>query len=154
MINWLLPLHDASRTAYPQMPGNALVKLYLRSRVQEVESGDDFLLWQEEQNKSRAQQAILIKKSQQEILSKQCVQAFLPTYTWSERCDEQSDWQLSLSDVQAHYDQWEHKFIDMAPSTRKHVLNRLHDKNRRLFRKRFPEVKLSRRRTSKVPKQL
>jgi hypothetical protein len=143
MIAWLLPLHDASRPAYFQMPGNALVKLYLRTRVQEVELGDDFLLWQKKLNKNR-----------QEILSIRCVQAFSPTYTWSERYDEQSDWQLSLLDVQAHYDQWEHELIDMDYFTRKHMLDKLYSKNRRLFRKRFPGIELSRRRASKPPKQL
>jgi hypothetical protein len=37
MIAALLPRPDAERTAYARLPGNALVKLYLRTRVEEVE---------------------------------------------------------------------------------------------------------------------
>ena len=42
LIAALLPAPDAARAAYVRLPGNALVKLYLRARVEEVEQSDDW----------------------------------------------------------------------------------------------------------------
>jgi hypothetical protein len=45
MIAALLPQHDAARTAYVRLPGKALVKLYLRTRVEEIELSEEFLIY-------------------------------------------------------------------------------------------------------------
>lgn len=54
MIATLLPHHDAARTSYVRLPGNALVKLYLRTRVEEVELSEEFLIEQERVTKAKA----------------------------------------------------------------------------------------------------
>ena len=57
MIAALLPRPDASRAAYVQLPGNALVKLYLRTRVEEVELSEEFLIEQERATRAKARRA-------------------------------------------------------------------------------------------------
>ena len=54
MITALLPRPDAERTAYVRLPGNALVKLYLRTRVEEVDLSEEFLIEQERASKAKA----------------------------------------------------------------------------------------------------
>ena len=68
------------------------------------------------------------------------MQSFRPTYTWPERWCQRSDWQLSLVDMQLFYERWEPKFTEMGHTARQRVLDALHEKNRRLFSKRFPGV--------------
>lgn len=140
MIAQLLPRHDASRAAYIRLPGNAAVKLYLRARVEEVEVSDDFLLAQEKAANAQTRRGSAARTAQHHALLKQCVQRFRPTYTWPERWCQRSDWQLSLVDVRAFYDRWAPKFTAMSHAARQRVLAALHEKNRRLFGKRFPGV--------------
>lgn len=153
MIATLLPHHDAARTSYVRLPGNALVKLYLRTRVEEVELSEEFLIEQERATKAKARRGSAARTAQQQALLKRCVQGFRPTYTWSERWCQRSDWQLSLVDVRAFYDRWEPKFADMGHTARQRVLDALHEKNRRLFSKRFPGVTPGPQRPSKLKKQ-
>jgi hypothetical protein len=101
MIATLLPRHDAARTAYVRLPGNALVKLYLRTRVEEVELSEEFLIEQERASKAKARRGSAARTAQHQALLKQCVQRFRPTYVWPERWCQRSDWQLSLVNVQA-----------------------------------------------------
>jgi len=137
MITALLPQHDAARTAYVRLPGSALVKLYLRTRVEEVELSEEFLIYQEKAAKAKVRRGSAARTAQHQVLLKQCVQHFRPTYTWPERWCQRSDWQLSLVDVQAFYERWAPKFTDMGHTARQRVLDALHEKNRRLFSKRF-----------------
>lgn len=152
MIAALLPHHDAARTSYVQLPGNALVKLYLRTRVEEVELSEEFLIEQERATKAKARRGSATRTAQHQALLKQCVQRFRPTYRWPERWCQRSDWQLSLVDVQAFYDRWAPKFADMGHSARQRVLDALHEKNRRLFSKRFPGVTPGPQRPPKLKK--
>jgi hypothetical protein len=140
MIATLLPHHDAARTSYVRLPGNALVKLYLRTRVEEVELSEEFLIEQERASKAKARRGSAARTAQHQALLKQCVQRFRPTYRWPERWCQRSDWQLSLVDVQAFYERWAPKFTEMGHSARQRVLDALHEKNRRLFSQRFPGV--------------
>jgi hypothetical protein len=140
MIATLLPTHDAWRTAYVRVPGNASVKLYLRTRVEEVELSEEFLIAQEKATKAKARRGSAARTAQQQALLTRCVHKFRPTYTWPERWCQRSDWQLSLMDVRAFYDRWAPKFTDMSHAARQRVLDALHEKNRRLFSKRFPRV--------------
>jgi hypothetical protein len=80
------------------------------------------------------------------------VQRFRPSYRWPERWCQRSDWQLSLVDVQAFYERWAPKFLDMGHSARQRVLDALHEKNRRLFSKRFPGVTPGPQRPAKLKK--
>ncbi|MGI4736213.1 MAG: hypothetical protein ACRYG7_13635 [Janthinobacterium lividum] len=59
MIAALLPQHDAARTAYVRLPGKALVKLYLRTRVEEIELSEEFLIYQEKAAKAKVRVAPL-----------------------------------------------------------------------------------------------
>lgn len=152
MIAELLPQHDASRAAYIRMPGNAPVKLYLRARVEEVELSDEFLIGQEKATKAKTRRGSAARTAQHQLLLKKCVQGFRPTYTWPERWCQRSDWQLSLIDVRAFYDRWEPKFTDMGHTARQRVLDALHEKNRRLFGKRFPGVEPGPQRPPKLGK--
>lgn len=152
MIAELLPQHDASRTAYIRLPGNAPVKLYLRARVEEVEQSDEFLIGQEKATKAKLRRGSAARTAQHQALLKRCVQGFRPTYTWPERWCQRSDWQLSLVDVQAFYERWEPKFTDMGHTARQRVLDALHEKNRRLFSKRFPGVAPGPQRPAKLRK--
>ena len=152
MIATLLPRHDASRAAYVQLPGNALVKLYLRTRVEEVELSEEFLIEQERATRAKARCGSAARTAQHQALLKQCVQRFRPAYRWPERWCQRSDWQLSLVDVQAFYDQWAPKFTEMGHTARQRVLDALHEKNRRLFSKRFPGVTPGPQRPAKLKK--
>ncbi|MFD2717115.1 hypothetical protein ACFST9_00210 [Hymenobacter monticola] len=152
MIAALLPVPDAARAAYVWVPGNALVKLYLRARVEEVEQSDDFLMGQEKATKAKARRGSAARTAQHHVLLKRCVQHFRPSYMWPERWCQRSDWQLSLVDVQAFYDRWEPKFTDLSHAARQRVLDALHEKNRRLFSKRFPEVAPGPQRPKKLGK--
>ena len=153
MIAALLPHHDATRTSYVRVPGNALVKLYLRTRVEEVELSEEFLIAQERATKAKARRGSADQTAQHQALLKQCVQRFRPSYVWPNRWCQRSDWQLSLVDVQAFYYRWAPKFIDMGYSARQRVLDALHEKNRRLFSKRFPGVTPGPQRPPKLKKQ-
>lgn len=153
MIASLLSSHDASRSAYTQLPGNAPVKLYLRVRVEEMELSDDFLIGQEKATKAKARRGSAARMVQHQALLKRCVQHFRPTYTWPERWCQRSDWQLSLVDVRVFYDRWEPKFMDMGHTARQRVLDALHEKNRRLFSKRFPGIEPGPQRPAKLGKQ-
>jgi hypothetical protein len=104
MIATLLPHHDAARTSYVRLPGNALVKLYLRTRVEEVELSEEVLIEQERATKARARRGSAARTAQHQALFKQWVQRFRPRYVWPERWCQRSDWQLSLVDVQAFYE--------------------------------------------------
>ncbi|RZJ92394.1 MAG: hypothetical protein EOO60_07130, partial [Hymenobacter sp.] len=64
MIAELLPQHDASRAAYIRMPGNAPVKLYLRTRVEEVELSDEFLIGQEKALKAKLRRGSAARTAQ------------------------------------------------------------------------------------------
>jgi hypothetical protein len=152
MIAALLPHHDAARTAYVQLPGKALVKLYLRTRVEEVELSEEFLIEQERAMKAKARRGSAARTAQHQALLKQCVQRFRPKYVWPERWCQRSDWQLSLVDVQAFYERWAPKFTEMGYSARQRVLDALHGKNRRLFSKRFPGVTVGPQRPAKLKK--
>jgi hypothetical protein len=152
MIATLLPRHDAERTAYVRLPGNALVKLYLRTRVEEVELSEEFLIEQERASKAKARRGSAARTAQHQALLKQCVQRFRPTYVWPERWCQRSDWQLSLLDVRTFYDRWEPKFTDMGRTARQRLLDALHEKNRRLFGKRFPGVELGPQRPPRLSK--
>lgn len=152
MIAALLPRHDAERTSYVRLPGNALVKLYLRTRVEEVELSEEFLIEQEKASKAKARRGSAARTAQHQALLKQCVQRFRPSYVWPERWCQRSDWQLSLVDVRIFYDRWEPKFTDMGPTARQRVLDALHEKNRRLFGKRFPGVEPGPQRPPKLGK--
>ena len=152
MIAALLPVPDAARTAYIRLPGNAAVKLYLRVRVEEVELSEDFLLAQEKATKAKARRGSAARTAQHQALLKRCVQHFRPVYTWPERWCQRSDWQLSLVDVRAFYDRWEPKFTDLSQAARQRVLDALHEKNRRLFSKRFPGVAPGPQRPKKLGK--
>lgn len=140
MIAELLPQHDAARAAYIRLPGNAPIKLYLRARVEEFELSDEFLIGQEKATKAKLRRGSAARTAQHQALLKRCVQGFRPTYIWPERWCQRSDWQLSLVDVRAFYDRWEPKFTEMGHTARQRVLDALHEKNRRLFGKRFPGV--------------
>lgn len=153
MIAALLPRHDAARTSYVRLPGNALVKLYLRTRVEEVELSEEFLIEQERATKAKARRGSAARTAQHQALLKQCVQSFRPTYRWPERWCQRSDWQLSLVDVQAFYDRWTPKFTEMSYAARQRVLDALHEKNQRLFSKRFPGVTPGPQRPPKLKKQ-
>jgi hypothetical protein len=152
MIARVLPCHDASRLAYVRLPGNAHVKLYLRTRVEEAELSDDFLIAQEKANKAKARRGSAARTIQNQALLKRCVQSFRPTYNWPKRWCQRSDWQLSLLDVRAFYDRWEPKFTDIGHAARQRVLDALHEKNRRIFTKRFPGVELLPQRSPKLKK--
>jgi hypothetical protein len=152
MIAALLPRPDAARTAYVRLPGSALVKLYLRTRVEEVELSEEFLLYQEKAAKAKGRRGSVARTAQHQALLKRCVQAFRPTYSQSERWCQRSDWQLSLVDVSAFYERWAPKFTDMGHTARQRVLDALHEKNRRLFTKRFPGVTPGPQRPSKLKK--
>jgi hypothetical protein len=152
MIAALLPRPDAARTAYVRLPGNALVNLYLRTRVEEVELSEEFLIEQERATKAKARRGSAARTAQHQALLKQCVQRFRPSYRWPERWCQRSDWQLSLVDVQAFYDQWAPKFAEMGHTARQRVLDALHEKNRRLFSKRFPGVAPGPQRPAKLKK--
>jgi hypothetical protein len=154
MIAELLPQHDASRAAYIRMPGNAPVKLYLRARVEEVELSDEFLIGQEKATKAKTRRGSAARTAQHQALLKRCVQGFRPTYMWPERWCQRSDWQLSLVDVQAFYDRWEPKFTEMGHTARQRVLDALHEKNQRLFSKRFPGVPVGPQRPAKLKTQV
>ena len=80
------------------------------------------------------------------------MQRFRPRYVWPERWCQRSDWQLSLVDVQAFYERWFPKLTEMGHSARQRVLDALHEKNRRLFSKRFPCVTLGPQRPAKLKK--
>jgi hypothetical protein len=150
MIAALLPRPDAERTAYVRLPGNALVKLYLRTRVEEVELSEEFLIAQERATKAKARRGSAARTAQHQALLKQCVQRFRPSYRWPERWCQRSDWQLSLVDVQAFYDRWASKLSDLSHAARQRVLDALHEKNRRLFSKRFPGVTIGPQRPPKL----
>lgn len=152
MIAALLPHHDAARTAHIRLPGNALVKLYLRTRVEEVELSEAFLIEQERAAKAKARRGSAARTAQQQALLKQCVLRFRPSYRWPERWCQRSDWQLSLVDVQAFYERWASKFADLSHAARQRVLDALHEKNRRLFSKRFPGVTVGPQRPPKLKK--
>ncbi|MGI4734893.1 MAG: hypothetical protein ACRYG7_06900 [Janthinobacterium lividum] len=152
MIAALLSRHDAARTAYVQLPGKALVKLYLRTRVEEVELSEEFLIEQERASQAKSRRSSAAWTAQHQALLKQCVQRFRPSYNWPERWCQRSDWQLSLVDVQAFYERWASKFTDMSHSARQRVLDALHEKNRRLFGKRFPGVTAGPQRPPKLKK--
>jgi hypothetical protein len=152
MIATLLQHHDAARTAYVRLPGKALVKLYLRTWVEEVELSEEFLIEQERASKAKARRGSAARTAQHQALLKQCVQRFRPSYRWPERWCPRSDWQLSLVDVQAFYERWAPKFLDMGHSVRQRVLDALHEKNRRLFSKRFPSVTVGPQRPAKLKK--
>jgi hypothetical protein len=152
MIAALLPRHDAERTAYVRLPGNALVKLYLRTRVEEVELSEEFLIEQERASKAKARRGSAARTAQHQALLKQCVQRFRPTYVWPERWCQRSDWQLSLVDVQAFYDRWAPKLTGLSHAAQQRVLDALHEKNRRLFGKRFPGVTPGPQRPAKLKK--
>lgn len=154
MIAALLPQHDAARTAYVRLPGQALVKLYLRTRVEEVELSEEFLIYQEKAAKAKERRGSAARTAQHQALLKRCVQGFRPTYTWPERWCQRSDWQLSLVDVQAFYERCAPKFTDMGHTARQRVLDALHEKNRRLFCKRFPEATAGPQRPPKLKKQV
>lgn len=152
MIATLLPRPDAARTSYVRLPGNALVKLYLRTRVEEVELSEEFLIEQQRATQAKARRGSAARTAQHQALLKQCVQRFRPSYVWPERWCQRSDWQLSLVDVQAFYDRWAPKFAEMSHATRQRVLGALHEKNRRLFSKRFPDVTAGPQRPPKLQK--
>jgi len=152
MIAALLPHHDAARTSYVRLPGNALVKLYLRTRVEEVELSEEFLIEQERATKAKARRGSAARTAQHQALLKQCVQRFRPTYHWPERWCQRSDWQLSLGDVQAFYERWAPKLTEMSHAARQRVLDALHEKNRRLFSKRFSGVTPGPQRPPKLKK--
>ena len=152
MIAALLPRHDAARTSYVRLPGNALVKLYLRTRVEEVELSEEFLIEQERATKAKARRGSAARTAQHQALLKRCVQGFRPTYRWPERWCQRSDWQLSLVDVQAFYDRWAPKLTDLSHAAQQRVLDALHEKNRRLFSKRFPGVTPGPQRPAKLKK--
>ena len=152
MIATLLPRPDAARTAYVRLPGSALVKLYLRTRLEEVELSEEFLLYQEKAAKAKLRRGSAARTAQHQALLKRCVQGFRPTYTWPERWCQRSDWQLSLVDVRAFYERWEPKFTDLGHTARQRVLDALHEKNRRLFSKRFPGVTTGPQRPPKLKK--
>jgi hypothetical protein len=152
MIATLLPRPDAERTAYVRLPGNALVKLYLRTRVEEIELSEEFLIEQERASKAKARRGSAARTAQHQALLKQCVQRFRPRYVWPERWCQRSDWQLSLVDVQAFYERWAPQFTEMGLSARQRVLDALHEKNRRLFSKRFPGVTPGPQRLAKLKK--
>jgi hypothetical protein len=152
MIAALLPAHDAWRAAYVRVPGNAPVKLYLRTRVEEVELSEKFLMAQERASKAKARRGSAARTAQHQALLKQCVQRFRPSYSWPERWCQRSDWQLSLVDVQAFYERWAPKFTDMGHAARQRVLDALHEKNRRLFSQRFPSVTPGPQRPPKLKK--
>jgi hypothetical protein len=152
MIAALLPHHDATRTAYVRLPGNAPVKLYLRTRVEEVELSEEFLIEQERAMKAKARRGSAARTAQHQALLKQCVQRFRPKYVWPERWCQRSAWQLSLVDVQAFYERWAPQFTEMGYSARQRVLDALHEKNRRLFSKRFPGVTVGPQRPTKLQK--
>jgi hypothetical protein len=147
MIAALLPSHDAARTAYVQLPGQALVKLYLRTRVEEVELSEEFLIYQEKAAKAKVRRGSAARTAQHQALLKRCVQGFRPAYTWPECWCQRSDWQLSLVDVRTFYERW-----DMGHMARQRVLDALHEKNRRLFSKRFPGVPPGPQRPPKLKK--
>ena len=152
MIAALLPHHDAARTAYVRLPGQALVKLYLRTRVEEVELSEEFLIYQEKAVKAKVRRGSAARTAQHQALLKRCVQGFRPTFTWPERWCQRSDWQLSLVDVRTFYERWEPKFTDMGHTARQRVLDALHEKNRRLFSKRFPGITPGPQRPPKLKK--
>jgi hypothetical protein len=152
MIAALLPRPDAERAAYIRLPGNALVKLYLRTRVEEAELSEEFLIEQERASKAKARRGSAARTAQHQALLKQCVQRFRPTYVWPERWCQRSDWQLSLVDVQAFYDRWAPQLTDLSHAARQRVLDALHEKNRRLFSKRFPGVTPGPQRPPKLKK--
>ncbi|RZK25393.1 MAG: hypothetical protein EOO63_16095 [Hymenobacter sp.] len=154
MIAALLPRHDAARTSYIRLPGNGMVKLYLRTRVEEVELSEEFLIEQERATKAKARRGSAARTAQHQALLKRCVQHFRPTYRWPERWCQRSDWQLSLVDVQVFYERWEPKFTEMGHTARQRVLDALHEKNRRLFSKRFPGVTPGPQRPPKLKKQV
>ena len=153
LIAALLPYHDASRAAYIRMPGNASVKLYLRTRVEEIEVSDDFLIGQQKAIKAKARRGSAARTAQHQVLLKRCVQGFRPTYTWPERWCQRSDWQLSLIDVHTFYERWAPKLTEMGHTARQRVLTALHEKNQRLFSRRFPGVAPGPQRPSKLKKQ-
>ncbi len=140
LIAALLPAPDAARPAYLRLPGNALVKLYLRTRVEEVELSEDFLIGQLKATQAKARRGSAARTAQHQAFLKRCVQAFRPRYSWPERWCQRSDWQLSLGDVRAFYDRWEPQFLEMSQAARQRVLTALHEKNRRLFNQRIPGV--------------
>lgn len=152
MIAALLPSHDAARTAYVRLPGQALVKLYLRTRVEEVELSEEFLICQEKATKAKERRGSAARTAQHQALLKRCVQGFRPTFRWPERWCQRSDWQLSLVDVRTFYERWEPKFTDMGHTARQRVLDALHEKNRHLFSKRFPGVTPGPQRPPKLKK--
>ena len=152
MIAALLPCHDAARTAYVRLPGQALVKLYLRTRVEEIELSEEFLIYQEKAAKAKVRRGSATRTAQHQALLKRCVQGFRPTFRWPERWCQRSDWQLSLVDVRTFYERWEPKFNDMGHTARQRVLDALHEKNRRLFSKRFPRVTAGPQRPPKLKK--
>jgi hypothetical protein len=152
MIAALLPTHDAWRAAYVRLPGNAPVKLYLRARVEEVELSEEFLVAQEKTTKAKARRGSAARTAQQQALLTRCVQKFRPTYTWPERWCQRSDWQLSLVDVQTFYERWAPKLTELSHAARQRVLDALHEKNRRLFSKRFPDVTPGPQRSPKLKK--
>jgi hypothetical protein len=129
-----------------------LVKLYLRTRVEDVELSEEFLIAQERATKAKARWGSATRTAQHQALLKQCVQRFRPTYRWPERWCQRSDWQLSLVDVQAFYDRLAPKFTEMGHVARQRVLDALHEKNRRLFSKRFPDVMPGPQRPPKLKK--
>jgi hypothetical protein len=152
MIAALLPTHDAWRAAYVRLPGNAPVKLYLRTRVEEVEFSEEFLIAQERATQAKARRGSAARTAQHQALLKQCVQRFRPTYVWPERWCQRSDWQLSLVDVQAFYERWAPKLTELSHAARQRVIDALHEKNRRLFSKRFPGVTVGPQRPPKLKK--
>ena len=152
LIAALLLAPDAARAAYVRLPGNAFVKLYLRARVEEVEQSDDFLLGLERAAKAKARRGSAARTAQHQALLKQCVQRFRPLYAWPERWCQRSDWELSLADVRAFYDRWEPRFTDLSHAARQRVLDALHEKNRRLFGRRFPWVAPGPQRPKKLGK--
>lgn len=152
--------HDCGPIARPRcrahghvsLPGKALVKLYLRTRVEEVELSEEFLIYQEKAAKAKVRRGSAARTAQHQTLLKRCVQGFRPTFIWPERWCQRSDWQLSLVDVQAFYERWAPKFIDMGHTARQRVLDALHEKNRRLFSKRFLGVPPGPQRPPKLKK--
>jgi hypothetical protein len=125
---------------------------YLRTRVEEIELSEEFLIEQECASKAKARRGSAARTAQHQALLKQCVQRFRPHVARPERWCQRSDWQLSLVDVQAFYERWAPQFTEMGLSAQQRVLDALHEKNRRLFSKRFPGVIRGPQRPGKLKK--
>jgi hypothetical protein len=153
MIAALLPRHDAARTSYVRLPGNALPwssSTCAPGGESRAQLGVSHRAGTRHEGKSAARVGGAHGPAPS---TAQALRARLPTHLPLARALVPAlGLAVSLVDVQAFYDRWVSKLADLSHAAQQRVFDALHEKNQRLFSKRFPRITSGPQRPPKLKK--